>query len=236
MNIVKPHIAYAFIYARTYKKISQRTMATRLWVNQSTISRIERGTIIPRKRTVDKLLHLMGQSLEELIATALEARELMERMQQSEEEAVAPPKEVRYENLGTADQLYLQYKWQVMVADMDRSMGRKFYRHGRRVKKLQKEQQRVNHFTYHAEKETDLLGYLQNSGAGEGMVNRQANRLAVWADLGSRLQLDSTRKSPVELVLEKAKLEELRMIREYRASVLLQMQSGQTHQNVPVGF
>ncbi|MGB3464297.1 MAG: helix-turn-helix transcriptional regulator [Cyclobacteriaceae bacterium] len=231
MNKIKPHIAYAFHYARTYKKISQRAMATRLWVNQSTISRIERGTIIPRKRTVDKLLLLMDQSLEELITTALEARELMERMQQSKKEAVAPPEEVRYENLGTADQLYLQYKWQVMVADMDRSMGRKFYRHGQRVKKLRKEQQRVSHFTHHTEKERDLLDYLQNSGMEEEMMNRRANRLAVWADLGSRLQLNSTRKSPVELVLEKARLEELRMIRDYRASVLSQMQSGQTHQN-----
>lgn len=51
-------------YARRQAALSQRELATRAGVPQPTIARIERGTIIPRVDTLERLLHACGLELD----------------------------------------------------------------------------------------------------------------------------------------------------------------------------
>ena len=57
------HAAYLLRQARRRSRLSQRQLANRAGVPQSTVARIELGTLSPRTDTLDRLLRAAGQTL-----------------------------------------------------------------------------------------------------------------------------------------------------------------------------
>lgn len=225
MKKSRSNIALVFHYVRIKKNISQRTMARLLQIHQSSVSRIEQSRIRPTQFTIDKFLHLAGKPLDELIDDALAARELLERMEAKKTSASKPPKAIDHKDLSSAEKEYLKAKWTVMVHEMDRQMRRKVYRHGKTVQQLHADRQRKTRFEQESQKETQLLNHLKSSQATGQMIGKQENRLAVWADLSSRLGLNRLRKTPAELLLDRCQLEEMQLIRDYRAGMLAKLSS-----------
>lgn len=223
MKKSRTNIALAFHYVRIYRKISQRTMANLLRIHQSSVSRIEQGRIRPTQYTIDKLLKIADKTLDELIVDALAARELFDRMEEIKKPVSQQQTEIDYQDLSPAEKEYLEAKWTMMVHETDRSMRRKIYRHGRTVQKMHQELQKKRHFSRESQKEYRMLQYLKESNAPKHMIGKQQNRLTVWADLGSKLKLKNIRKTPVELILEKSRLEEMQLIRNYRAGMLAKL-------------
>lgn len=62
-----------FLYVRTQRNLSQAGMAIRLNVNQSTISKIEKGMHRPRAKLTQKLEVVAQKKLQDLIRLVREA-------------------------------------------------------------------------------------------------------------------------------------------------------------------
>ena len=71
MKAENKNMARLFTFCRENLGWSQRTMAQQLGVNQSTISRIERGDIFPRTRLIEKLEKAMKLDLQQIISKCL---------------------------------------------------------------------------------------------------------------------------------------------------------------------
>jgi len=67
------NIARIFIFCRESLDISQRKMALLLEVNQSTISRIEKGEFFPTRSLIRKLESKMNLDLRQLIRQAIQS-------------------------------------------------------------------------------------------------------------------------------------------------------------------
>ena len=223
MKKSRSNIALAFYYVRIKRNISQRTMARLLRINQSSVSRIEQSNIRPTQHTIDKLLRLAGKSLTTLITEALAARELFERMESEKVTMRQSPKTVNYQDLSHLEKDYLEAKWTVMLHEMDRCLRRKIYRHSKTAKQMHMDMQRKSRFQKESQREAQLLGHLKSTQASSHMIGQQENRLAVWANLGNRLQLDRLRKTPADLLLDQCRLEEMQLIRDYRAGMIAKL-------------
>ena len=75
--------AALFMYCRLQKKLPQRAMARLLKVHQSTICRVERGTIYPRARICKKLELLMEEKLSSLLSRALKAKNIIKETKET---------------------------------------------------------------------------------------------------------------------------------------------------------
>lgn len=223
MKNSRSNIALAFHYVRIKRNISQRTMACLLRINQSSVSRIEQSRIRPTQHTINKLLRLAGKSLPTLITEALAARELFERMESEKVTMKQSPKTVNHRNLTPLEKDYLEAKWTVILHEMDRCLRRKLYRHSITAKQLHIDLQRKTRFQKESQKEAQLLDHLKSTRASSQMIGQHENRLAVWADLGNRLQLDRLRKTPADLLMDQCRLEEMQLIRDYRADMIAKL-------------
>lgn len=67
MKIENKNIAQLFVFCRECLGLSQRKMAEILAVNQSTVSRIEKGEIFPKKDLIKKLEAEMELDLGQII-------------------------------------------------------------------------------------------------------------------------------------------------------------------------
>ncbi|MFA0963957.1 multiprotein-bridging factor 1 family protein [Roseivirga sp. BDSF3-8] len=114
--------ARLFIYARRQSGLSQRRMATRLCINQSSISKIESGTHRPRVSTIRKLERLMGQSAEHLACLAMG-----KPIPAPEPQKPAPASEAkvirlnpRYRKMETSDLAYLRARFFTHAYELER--------------------------------------------------------------------------------------------------------------------
>ena len=73
MKIENRNIVRLFIFCRENLGLSQRKMAKILAVNQSTVSRIEKGEIFPKKDLIERLEAEMEMNLGQIILMRLKS-------------------------------------------------------------------------------------------------------------------------------------------------------------------
>lgn len=213
MDQGKQLMGLAFQHCRIHLKYSQRKMAQKLQVNQSTICRIETGTFYPRKKTCVRLEKLMNIRLIDL------TREISELKlpKKSEIKTRDVPSEVKVEHLSPEDLQYLKDKSSASVWEIEESMNRDKFKLKRLIQCKWPNWNQQEALTNSCIVQQNLISFMQLQDLSADTVHRKQTGLAY----GQQLLQDHTRRkvnqTKAEVFLRQMELEEQALIREFRA-------------------
>lgn len=207
--------AKMFVYARRQLGMSQRRLAIRLGVNQSSISKIESGVHRPRVSTMRKLERLMRLPAEHLACLAMGKpvpAPKPERPAPATKETKVIRLNARYRTLETEELEYLKSKYFVSAYDLDRKANRASYVLQQKELKHKLHRLNMEALTKKHQDAADLHAYLLHTNAPANLqastqkrLDRAASQLTAQCHYGINI-LHAT-----ELVLEQMKIDEMRL-------------------------
>jgi transcriptional regulator with XRE-family HTH domain len=166
--------AKMFVYARRQWGMSQRKMARRLGVNQSSISKIESGVHRPRVSTIRKLERLMRQPADHLACLAMgkplpEPQKPATAAAPAAKEAKVIKLNPRYRRMDSSDLNYLKGKYFVEAHDLERKALRTQYTLREKALKSRLHRLNMEAFREQHQSAADLHAYLQRTDAPADM-------------------------------------------------------------------
>ena len=221
MNKPLHNLPAIFLCCRLQKKLTQRAMAKRLRLNQSSVCRIEKGVIHPRKPLIRRLERFMELSLKDILPDALKMKSLLTDTLNACRNIKNPDGNISYEHLSENDLYYLKAKWNTLITEAEQTLNRKSYRLKKLTEQTLTGRATCRYLDQQLAQMEKLIAYLTQSKEGSRLLPallpyRSAIELV-------RQHFVHERISPVELFLRKTALEELAVIRQYRAGKLQQL-------------
>lgn len=206
--------ARLFEYARKHLGMSQRRLALRLGMNQSSISKIESGVHRPRVNTIRKLELLTGKRAELLACEALglpvpkPVREVSTTEKQQEARVIKL--NPRYRQMDTKELEYLKCKFSSDAVDLKVKAHRDTYQLKGKILKTRLHKITLEHLQLKYKEVSSLHDFLLKKGAPTKMLETTQTRLNTAA-----LQLKKQKSYGIhlhtiaELMLEELKIDTL---------------------------